>query len=77
MAPGSQGTLQAFSNLSKISVAPGSVAEEVANHVPRIPFDLDMDTFGKNLRSARKGAVGQDVGISVTPRTAFAPRTRC
>ena len=31
---------------------------EVANHVPRISFDLDMDTFGKNLRSARKGAVG-------------------
>ena len=30
----------------------------MANHVPRIPFDLDKDTFRKNLRSARKGAVG-------------------
>ena len=59
VAPGSQETLPAFSDLSKRpALLRDPLLEEVANHVPRIPFDLDKDTFGKNLRSARRGAVG-------------------
>ena len=53
--PGSQETLLAFSDPSKRpALLRDPLLEEVANHVPRIPFDLDKDTFGKNLRSTRR-----------------------
>ena len=57
MAPGSQETLPAFPDPSKRPPLLRDPLPEVANHVPRIPFDLDKVTFGKNLCSAKKRAV--------------------
>ena len=56
-ARGSQQTLSALSDPSKRPpLLRDLLPEEVANHVPRIPLDLDEDRFGKNLRSPRRGA---------------------
>ena len=57
MAPGSQETLSALSDPPKRPpLLWDPLPEEVVNHVPRIPFDLDEDRSGKNLRSAKRGA---------------------
>ena len=39
--------------------------DDVVNHVPRTPLALDEDKFGKNLRSAKRGAAAGPSGMTV------------
>ena len=63
IAPGDRNTLSALRNPARRPAAP-RVPPELMAMMPGRPFELDDDTFCRNLRSARRGAAPGPSGMT-------------
>ena len=65
IAPGNDDTLKQLPDTKRPDKLRDPIPQEVLEHVPTMPFELDENMFLKNLRSAKRGIAGGPSGMTV------------